>query len=330
MGHVEVVSRLCDLKADVEAEKTQGGTSRGGSSIPGWTAFSSGNKIKTCVDTTPCSNYWEGETCVIILVCVSVFGSLALERMPDPQSATSAVWSEAYEAKKSAATQQPFWIFGFRDVDRWKVQPCIQLRTPTMRPWRRSFWSLCLHMKCHRYDIVEVLIYAKTVCCMLIQWTMLHVTRKPVVQILKLCYWEIPFRSTWQCPGFKRGDVWWPQVLFHQSDRCVVMEWCDECGWICRFVCQGHWEHCILSLFCWELEWCRNLDNLSTRFGFVDLCVCSFCLAVVCFQKSSLTTTLLESGSIVALIEDVRCNHRGWSWISRSHRRADRSWCQSW
>ena len=38
MGHVEVVRRLCDLKADVEAEKTQGGRSQGGS-IPGWTAF---------------------------------------------------------------------------------------------------------------------------------------------------------------------------------------------------------------------------------------------------------------------------------------------------
>ncbi len=210
MGHVEVVSRLCDLKADVEAEKTQGGTSRGGSSIPGWTAFSSGNKIKTCVDTTPCSNYWEGETCVIILVCVSVFGSLALERMPDPQSATSAVWSEAYEAKKSAATQQPFWIFGFRDVDRWKVQPCIQLRTPTMRPWRRSFWSLCLHTKCHRYDIV-IYSWGFNLCeDSMLYDTMDHatrdLTRKPVVQILKLC-WEIPFHSTWQC-GFKRGDVW--------------------------------------------------------------------------------------------------------------------------
>lgn len=37
-----------------------------------------------------------------------------------------------------------------------------------------------------------------------------NLTRKPVVQILKLCYWVIPFHSTWQCLGFKRdsGDVW--------------------------------------------------------------------------------------------------------------------------
>ena len=105
MGHVEVVRRLCDLKADVEAEKTQGGRSQGGS-IPGWTAFSKKHVFSvTFIDTKACSsNYWEREAYVIMCV----FGSLALERMPDTQSVTSTVWSEAYEAKKFAATWQPF------------------------------------------------------------------------------------------------------------------------------------------------------------------------------------------------------------------------------
>ena len=68
-----------------------------------------------------------------------------------------------------------FWISEFidSDVDRWKVQLCTQLRTPTMRRWRRSFWRLFLHMKCHRYDVVGILIIN---VCQLIQ--MDHDTRE--------------------------------------------------------------------------------------------------------------------------------------------------------
>ena len=79
---MEVVRRLCDLKADVEAEKTQGGRSQGGS-------ISRVNGISvTFIDTKAySSNYWEREAYVIMCV----FGSLALERMPDIQSVTSTV-----------------------------------------------------------------------------------------------------------------------------------------------------------------------------------------------------------------------------------------------
>ena len=131
------------------------------------------------------------------------------------------IWGE--EICRDTAT---FWISEFidSDVDRLKVQLCTQLRTPTMRRWRRSFWRLFLHTKCHRYDVVEILMYVDTNgpwytwemwwgIALKVFWGAKtqkfneNLTRKPVVQILKLCYWVIPFHSTWQCLGFKRDSA---------------------------------------------------------------------------------------------------------------------------
>lgn len=157
MGHVEVVRRLCDLKADVEAEKTQGGRSQGGS-IPGWTAFLWHSLIQKPAVVI---NGKERQQSLCVCVCVWKPGARKDARHSEcyKYSMKWGIWGE--EICSDMAT---FWISEFidSDVDGWKVQLCTQLRTPTMRQWRRSFWRLFLHMKCHRYDVVEILMYVDT------------------------------------------------------------------------------------------------------------------------------------------------------------------------
>ena len=208
---------------------------------------------------------------------------------------------------------KPFWISEFidSDVDRLKVQLCTQLRTPNNAavakvlleafsayevPQIWCSWDIDVcwykmdhdtHERCGGYCTKSFLVQDSKNSMRIWQG-------KPVVQILKLCYWVIPFHSTWQCLGFQTwfGDVWatlrvedakdftvtaltfW--AVAHQSDTCVCDKMWMWVGWFYR----AHSEHCTLSSVLLRVGMVSKFRQPG--FGFVDLCVCSFCFAAVC------------------------------------------------